>query len=283
MAFKVGLLALTLLVGSLAKPVKEDDMSIFFDHTDPDSRIVGGTVAGTVPWMVALTNGLLVRNLLCGASIITDRHLLTAAHCIDGIFILGRLSISLRATVGTNHWNSGGVHYNIASNITHPNYDSDTVKNNIGILITRNAILFTDTISPVTLSFDVVGNGVATTVNGWGRTQDGGATSAQLLELQAATIDGLVCMIEVPRVAAEIDSPWHIPPVEPRIEICTHHSVGHGTCTGDFGSPLVRSDTREQIGIASWIIPCAHGAPDMFVRISAYKDWLEDSILSYKL
>ncbi|CAF4857681.1 unnamed protein product [Pieris macdunnoughi] len=269
MAFKVGLIALTLLVGSLAKPAKEDDMSIFFDHTDPKSRIVGENVAGTSPWMVVLTSGFLVRNIWCGASIITDRHLLTAAHCIDGQFILGRLSRSLRATVGINHWNSGEVHYNIASNITHPNYVYEIIKNDIGILITRNAILFTDTISPVTLSFDVVGNGVATTVNGWGRIQAGGAASAQLLELQAATIDGLVCMIEVPRVAAEVDI--SSPPVEPHIEICTHHSVGHGTCNGDSGSPLVRSDTKQQIGIVSWGIPCAHGAPDIFVRISAYK------------
>ncbi|XP_047508518.1 chymotrypsin-1-like [Pieris napi] len=279
MAFKVGLIALTLLVGSLALPAKEDDMSIFFDHTDPDARIVGGTVAGTVPWMAVLTNGLLVRNLLCGASIITDRHLLTAAHCIDSVFSWGSLSSSLRATVGTNRWNSGGVQYEIARNITHPNYVSRIIKNDIGILITRNAIRFTNTISPVTLSFDVVGNGVATTVNGWGRIRAGGAISAQLLELQAATIDGLVCMIEVPRVATAINFPSRPPPVEPHIEICTHHSVGHGTCNGDSGSPLLRSDTREQIGLVSWGIPCAHGAPDMFVRISAYKSWLESSIL----
>ncbi|XP_045520032.1 chymotrypsin-1-like [Pieris brassicae] len=279
MAFKVGLIALTLLVGSLAKPAKEDDMSIFFDHTDPDARIVGGTVAGTNPWMVALTNGLLVRNLWCGASIITERHLLTAAHCIDAAFSGGSLSSSLRATVGTNRWNHGGVHYAIARNITHPNFVPTTVKNDIAILITRDAIHFTDTISPVTLSFDVVGNGVATTVYGWGRIRAGGAISAQLLELQAATIDGLVCMIEVPRVAIEIDYPSHPPPVEPHIEICTHHSVGHGTCNGDSGSPLLKSDTRQQIGIVSWGIPCAHGAPDMFVRISAYKAWLEATIL----
>ncbi|XP_047508517.1 chymotrypsin-1-like [Pieris napi] len=281
MAFKVGLIALTLLVGSLAKPVKEDDMSIFFDHTDPDSRIVGGTVAGTVPWMAVLTNGLLVRNLLCGASIITDRHLLTAAHCIDSVFILCRLSRSLRATVGTNHWNSGGVHYNIAGNITNPNYIYEFIKNDIGILITRDAIVFTNTISPVTLSFDVVGNGVATTVNGWGRIRAGGAASAQLLELQAATVDGLFCMIELPRVAAEMNIT--LPPVDPRIEICTFHSVGHGACNGDSGSPLVRSDTKQQIGIVSWGLSCALGAPDVFVRISAYKAWLEESILPYKL
>ncbi|CAK1542888.1 unnamed protein product [Leptosia nina] len=278
MFYKVGIFALTLLVGSLAVPA-QDDLSIFFDHTDSGSRIVGGTVAGSVPWMAALTNGLLVRSLWCGASIISDRHLLTAAHCIDGAFSWGSLSSSLRATVGTNRWNSGGVHYDFAGNITHPNYVKGIIKNDIGILVTRNAIRFTASIAPVTLNFDNIGAGVPTTVNGWGRTRAGGAISAQLLELQAATIDGLLCMIEVPRVANDLNLPQRPPPVEPHIEICTFHSVNHGTCNGDSGSALIRRDNRQQIGIVSWGLPCARGAPDMFARVSAYKSWIERSVL----
>lgn len=68
-----------------AKPV-EDDMSIFFDHTNPDARLVGGEAAGTVPWMAALSNGLLIRHFVCGASLITEKHFLTAAHCIQAVY-----------------------------------------------------------------------------------------------------------------------------------------------------------------------------------------------------
>lgn len=57
---------------------------MFFDHTDSSARIVGGTTAGQVPYMVALTTGSFVRNLLCGGSLVTSRHVLTAAHCIVG-------------------------------------------------------------------------------------------------------------------------------------------------------------------------------------------------------
>ena len=74
------------------------------------SRIVGGTVAteGSVPWQASFTSWtfslvefffivLLVlqcltqasltvsgTNVFCGASVVTDRHLVTAAHCLAG-------------------------------------------------------------------------------------------------------------------------------------------------------------------------------------------------------
>lgn len=77
---------------ALPTPELEDDLSKFFDHT-MDSRIVGGTPAaeGSVPYMVALTQGVLVRGFLCGGSIVTSRHVLTAAHCIAPVFSQGAL------------------------------------------------------------------------------------------------------------------------------------------------------------------------------------------------
>ena len=46
-------------------------------------RVVGGAVAGAseFPWMVALIIG---SKNLCGGSIIADRWILTAAHCVEG-------------------------------------------------------------------------------------------------------------------------------------------------------------------------------------------------------
>ena len=46
-------------------------------------RVVGGAAAdaGEFPWMVALIIG---SKNLCGGSIIADRWVLTAAHCVEG-------------------------------------------------------------------------------------------------------------------------------------------------------------------------------------------------------
>lgn len=71
----------------------EEDLSIYFIHADPSARIVGGTPAPHTPHMVALLSGTQVRTLLCGASIITNRHVLTAAHCLSAVQS-GHISLS---------------------------------------------------------------------------------------------------------------------------------------------------------------------------------------------
>lgn len=47
------------------------------------TRIVGGTTANIAefPWMVGMTKR---GQFHCGGSLITRRHVLTAAHCLEG-------------------------------------------------------------------------------------------------------------------------------------------------------------------------------------------------------
>ncbi|KAI5642888.1 trypsin domain-containing protein [Phthorimaea operculella] len=283
MGVKVGILLIAAFVGCLADPLPQND---FFDnelyyHTDPNSRIVGGSQAaqGSHPHMVALTQGALVRSLLCGGSIIGQRSILTAAHCINAVYNRGSLVNSLRATVGTNRWNSGGRTLSLSRNITHPNYLQASIKNDIGILVTSSDIVVSNTVRPIALDFNFVGANVAARAAGWGRTRQGGAFSATLLELVIPTIEGQRCVTEVAAAVIQ-NNIRNAPTVEPHIEICTLHAApNHGTCQGDSGSALVRVDNGQQIGLVSWGIPCARSAPDMFVRISAFRDWLLQNIV----
>ncbi|XP_059045499.1 chymotrypsin-2-like [Achroia grisella] len=274
MDFKLGIVLLMLLIGSLAAPKPEQDMSIFFDQVDPTARIVGGTVANPSRHrhMVALSNGGLVRTFVCGGSLISGRTVLTAAHCIAAVFSGGVLSSNVRVILGTMHWNLGGTMYTVERNVTHTNYVSSTIKNDIGLLITTVDVQLSDEVVLLPLNYDFQAGDVQSRVAGWGRIAQGGALSAVLLELDVSTIDGERCIADVQAAGEQ----WHMfpPPVEPHIEICTYHSPGFGACNGDSGSALVRIDIHEQIGIVSWGFACARGAPDMFVRVSAYRDWL---------
>ena len=72
-------------LGMLSAGEDSKDNSIILECPDAPKgrRVVGGQVAGTseFPWMVALIIGSLN---LCGGSIIADRWILTAAHCVEG-------------------------------------------------------------------------------------------------------------------------------------------------------------------------------------------------------
>ncbi|XP_049875189.1 chymotrypsin-1-like isoform X2 [Pectinophora gossypiella] len=270
-----------LLVGSLAVPAVpvQDDLSPWLYHVEPEARIIGGSQAadGSAPYMVALTQGTWVASFFCGGSLVSTRTVVTAAHCIDAVMWGGSLSSSVQGRVGTTRWSSGGTAYPINRGVMHPNYISSTIKNDIGILVTASAVVFNNIVRPVTLSYSWAGTGVLARANGWGRTIVGGASSATLLELTKQTIDGTVCQRQVATVAQSLN--MLAPPVDPAIEICTFHSAGHGMCHGDSGSALIRVDNGQQIGIVSWGVPCARGAPDMFVRVSAYESWLGQNIV----
>ncbi|CAH0400132.1 unnamed protein product [Chilo suppressalis] len=279
MALKSIIIFVTILLGCLALPAPESDLSQFFEHVDvhAQGRIVGGSVAsdGSHPHMVALSNGELIRSLICGGSILTQRTVLTAAHCIAAVYRVGSLARGVRLIVGTNRWARGGTLYRVTSNATHEHYVPATVKNDLGVFYTSTPIVFSATIRPIFLDFEYVGADVQTRAAGWGRTRHQGSVSAQLLELDVPTISGTQCVEDMARIVAAND--MRSPPVEPHIELCTLHPVGagRGMCTGDSGSALVRLDRGTQIGIVSWGVPCARGAPDMFVRVSAYEDWFQ--------
>ncbi|CAG9583005.1 unnamed protein product [Danaus chrysippus] len=276
MVFKTGCLLLALLVGSLGLPLnEEEDMSVFFDHPDITPYIVGGQTAGKVPHMVALSTGVFTRSFTCGGSLITQRHILTAAHCIVAVFSGGSLLNSLRGTVGTNRWNSGGTQYEFARNITHPNYVHNIIKNDLGFLVTSRNVALNSNVNVVPISFDFIGGDVPAVVNGWGRTRNGGSLSSVLLELRTTVIDGQQCINDVARRASQIN--MRVPPVQSHIEVCTYLGQNRGNCHGDSGSALLRRSDGRQIGVVSWGLPCARGAPDMYARVSAYRSWIEQS------
>jgi secreted trypsin-like serine protease len=56
---------------------------------DDDDKIVGGNRAqkGDWPWQISLQY---YGSHICGGTLITNQHILTAAHCVDGYEILQR-------------------------------------------------------------------------------------------------------------------------------------------------------------------------------------------------
>ena len=47
---------------------------------------------------------------------------------------------------------------------------------------------------------------------------------------------------------------------------------------GDSGSALVAN--RQIVGLMSWGVPCAKNLPDVFTRVSMYRDWIVETVVS---
>lgn len=51
-------------------------------------------------------------------------------------------------------------------------------------------------------------------------------------------------------------------------------------CFGDSGGPLTVNN--ELIGITSWVLPCARGAPDGYTRVGNYLDWIKSKLEAFQ-
>lgn len=77
----------------------------------------------------------------CGGSIVTERHIVTAAHCLEG---LNASSLSIWA--GTTKLNHGGKRFMVEKFIIHPDYVKLN-KSDIGIITINGTFEFSDKVS----------------------------------------------------------------------------------------------------------------------------------------
>ncbi|CAB3227901.1 unnamed protein product [Arctia plantaginis] len=276
MDYKTGLLLVTLLVGCFALPTPENG-SLF--RVDP--RIVGGTVAapGSHPHMAALTRGLLIRSFVCGGSIISPRTILTAAHCIiNNIDRNGGITGNMRVTVGTNRWNRGGTELHLTRGVMHPEYNHNTIKNDVAVLIASINIQYSSLVQPASLSYAFINENLPVRAAGWGAVRAFGPAQDELLEVDLTSLTPQQCEDDMRTFVIQnnIRSP---PALDTGIEICTFHGPGLGVCQGDSGSALRRIDNRQQIGVVSWGFPCARGAPDVYARVSSFEIFITSNTL----
>lgn len=243
------------------------------------TRIVGGdeSADGDWPWAVSLKNPL-TQNHFCGGSLIGDRWVLTAAHCL---FNNGKLkSVSeLTATVGEYELNSKPV--TPASDIhqlyIHPDYNNSKNANDIALLELVSSLNNPNLISPV--DNEVTKSAIAATENvtalGWGSmvaySPDQPALPVYpdiLHYVEIPLMTDLMCSNALgSKYTAEM--------------ICAGLPVGgKDSCQGDSGGPLmIQENGWKQIGIVSWGYGCAApGYPGVYTRLALYNEWVNSII-----
>ncbi|XP_032671241.1 chymotrypsin-1-like isoform X2 [Odontomachus brunneus] len=210
-------------------------------------------------------HGELYGQHICGGCLISEFHVVTAAHCVPEDKNTWR---SMRVITGAL-WsiNNDGESHEIKCISTHPNYTGDIntgLKHDIALITLVTPASTNNVQAPIRLaSRDYATGQYRGIISGWGKTTMDSDMSPMLQWVQTNVLSQSECL--------QTYHPNTIPQ-----QICTLEKAGTGACTGDSGGPLVVNG--ELCGVVSWTVPCAKGSPDVFTNLFYYRDFMIDSV-----
>ncbi|XP_014254916.1 serine proteinase stubble [Cimex lectularius] len=242
-----------------------------------NGRIVGGKGAtfGEWPWQVLVREatwlGLFTKNK-CGGVLITNKYVITAAHCQPG-FLASLIAVFGEYDISGELESKRSVSRNVRRVIVHRHYDPSTFENDISLLELESPVVFDQHIVPICMPQDNEDfTGKMATVTGWGRLKYGGGVPSVLQEVQVPVMENNVCqeMFHTAGHAKNILQSF----------ICAGYANGQrDSCEGDSGGPLMIEKPNGHwvlAGTVSHGIKCAAPyLPGVYMRTTYYKPWLE--------
>ncbi|XP_066995254.2 venom protease [Anabrus simplex] len=233
--------------------------------TTSGKKIVGGQAADPMewPWMVALLRDR--SRHYCGGVLITNRHVLTAAHCVEP-FTPRDITVRLGEYDLQTQDETRSKDFRVMEFRVHESYERTTYENDIAIIKLQRPTVFNSYIWPICLP--PAGRNFTNEtaiVTGWGTLFYGGPTSPVLMEVDVPVWEQERC---VSRFS------------QPILETCLcagGYEGGKDSCQGDSGGPLMyKEDGRWMtIGVVSWGIMCGNpGSPGVYTRVNRYLDWI---------
>lgn len=257
-----------------------------------DGRVVEGWDAeiGLAPWQVMLFRKS-PQELLCGASLISDRWVLTAAHCLlyppwDKNFTENDVLVRIGKHSRTRYERSIEKISMLEKIYIHPRYNwKENLDRDIALLRLKKPITFSNYIHPVCLpdketAIRLLRAGYKGRVTGWGNLREVWTSSAA--EVQPSVLQ----VVNLPIVERPVCK------ASTRIRItdnmfCAGFKPDEGkrgdACEGDSGGPFVMKSPFNnrwyQMGIVSWGEGCDRdGKYGFYTHVFRLKKWIQKVI-----
>jgi len=244
---------------------------------DAGGKVVNGWPAdqGEWPWIAALLNN---DRQFCGGSLITSKHILTAAHCVAH---MSRYDVdNLKVRLGDHNINVKGetvlFESKAARVVRHKEFSQQTLHKDVAIISLKDEVPPMSNVRPVCLAAQggpLLVDQTATVV-GWGSLRENGPQPDILQEVTVRIWDNKVCK-ETYGPAAPGGIMDHM--------LCAGQK-GKDSCSGDSGGPMQigSGDTWTQIGVVSWGIGCGKSHyPGVYSRISELREWIDRITAEY--
>jgi len=261
-------------------------------------RIVGGepTAIDEFPWLVQIQYNKPGNKVgfHCGGSLINQRYVITAAHCVNKVpaeWSLTSVRIGEWDTKTNNPdcetlqneqvCNEPILDVPVEEKIVHEDYqpNSKNQHNDIALLRLARYVTYTDFVRPICLPVESAlrnsnENGKRFVVAGWGKTEHV-STATKKLKVDIDAYTNAKCQQVYQRSNNLIVDG----------QICAGGEAGRDSCNGDSGGPLMREYAG---GIPYWYLtgvvsygPKNCGTPDIpgvYTRVSKYIDWIKKNI-----
>ncbi|XP_069195042.1 CLIP domain-containing serine protease B4 [Procambarus clarkii] len=262
------------------------------------SRVYGGTVApiDSHPWMAVLEYseaGVPELKVHCGGSIINERYILTAAHCVHPsalnkrkleIIRLGDWDLSSDTDCEiTRQGNKNCVppaqDFTHEEVIIHPDYNTRVqFSDDIALIRLSKSIDLTAQkkriravcLPPEGLNVSSLASQRDAWIAGWGFTENG-TTSNRLLHVRLPFVNKEKCNITYN--GNVVDE-----------QMCVGGRKGQDSCAGDSGGPLVMAGPSGppflQIGVVSYgPVNCGQmDKPAVYTSVAHYRKWIEKNM-----
>jgi len=241
------------------------------------SRVIAGDDAkkGAWPWQILLLfNG----RPGCGGSIISNRWVVTAAHCVDRRTDTPWI-FKVRVGEHDRNVNEGTeVDHAVEKVIMHESYDRNRIRNDIALFKLSKPIMFNKYVKPVCLPDADVKPGHQCYITGWGKIQHPGNMHTMLQQAVMPAVSNDVCDKKNYRgIGLHVTADM----------ICggSGGTSRRSGCHGDSGGPYVcqvngRWELHGDVSHGSGRCKSTDSYT-VFARTTYFKSWIEEQIRKY--